>query len=66
MLLHSIVTKKSPKDSEREEEVRKNSSKNSSHETKKKDNSYEDTHMKENKASTRRKGKQLDHLEGEF
>jgi hypothetical protein len=30
------------------------------------DNSFEDTHMTENKASTRKKRKQLDHLEGEF
>jgi hypothetical protein len=66
MLLHSIVTKKIPKYNEREEEVRKTSSKNSSHKTKKEENSSEDTHMIENKASTGRKRKQLDHLEGEF
>jgi hypothetical protein len=44
----------------------KNSSKNSSHETKRENNSSKDTHMKKNKASTGKKRKQLDHLEGEF
>jgi hypothetical protein len=66
MLLHSIATKKSPRNNEMEEEVSKKSSKNSSHETKREDNSSEDTHMTENKASTGKKRKQLDHLEGEF
>jgi len=43
MLLHSIVTKKIPKENEKDEEVKKNSSKNSVHETKKEDSSSEDT-----------------------
>jgi hypothetical protein len=45
MFYRSIVTKKSPKDNEREEEVKKKSSKNSSHETKKEDSLSKDTHM---------------------
>jgi hypothetical protein len=52
MLLHIITTKKSPRNNEMEEEFSKNSSKNSSHETKREDNSSEETHMTKNKAST--------------
>ena len=66
MLLHSIVTKKSPKDKEREEEVNKKSSKNSIHDKEKEDSLSEDTHVTQDKASTRRKRKKLDHLEGVF
>ena len=66
MLLRSIVTKKSPKDKEREEEVRKKYSKNSIHDKEKEDSLSEDTHVTQDKASTRRKRKKLDHLEGVF
>jgi len=66
MLLCSIEIGKSPKDNEKGEEFGKNSSKNYGHETKKVDSSSKDTHMRENKASTWRKIKQVDHLEGEF
>jgi hypothetical protein len=45
MLLRSIVTKKSPKDKEREEEVNKKSSKNSIHDKEKEDSLSEDTHV---------------------
>jgi hypothetical protein len=66
MFLCSIVTKKSPKDNETKKEVRKRSSKNSGHKTKKEDILFKDTHMIENKTSTERKRKQVDHLECEF
>jgi hypothetical protein len=66
MLLRSIATKKIPKNNEVDEEVSKKSSKDSSHGTKKENNSSNDTHMTENKASTVRKRKQMDHLDGEF
>ena len=49
-----------------EDEVSKKSSKNSSHETERENNSFKDTRMTKNKESTRKKRKQLDHLEGEF
>jgi hypothetical protein len=55
-----------PRDNEREEGVKKKYSKNYNHETKGEENSFEDTHMTENKPSTRSKRKQLDHLEAEF
>jgi hypothetical protein len=45
MLLHSIVTRKSPKNNEREEQVSKTSSKNSIHDKENEDSSSEHTHM---------------------
>jgi hypothetical protein len=66
MLLRSIVTKRSPKNNDKEEEVNKRSSKNFGHETKNEDSSSEDTHMTGNKTTMGRKTKQVDHLEGEF
>jgi hypothetical protein len=66
MLLRSIETKKIPKNNEVDEEVSKKSSKDSSHGTEKENNSSNDTHMTKNKASTIRKRKQMDHLDGEF
>jgi hypothetical protein len=66
MLLRSIVTKRIPKNNDKEEEVNKRSSKNSGHETKNENSSSEDTHMTGNKTTTGRKRKQVDHLEGEF
>jgi hypothetical protein len=66
MFLHSIVTKRIPKNNEKEEEVNKRSSKNSGHETKNEDSSSEDTHMTRNKTTMGRKRKQVYHVEGEF
>jgi hypothetical protein len=66
MLLCSILTKKIPKDNDKEEEVNKRSSKNSVHETGNGNSSSEDTSMARNKIATGRKRKQVDHLEGEF
>jgi hypothetical protein len=66
MLLCSIVTKRSPKNNEKDEEVNKRSSKNYHHETKNENSSFQDTHMTENKTSMGRKRKKVDHMEGEF
>jgi hypothetical protein len=55
MLLHSIVTKKSLKDNDKEEEVIKRSSKNSGHEIENEHSSSKDTPMTRNKTTTRRK-----------
>jgi hypothetical protein len=66
VLLHSIVTKKIPKDDNNDEEVRKRASKNSGLETKKRDSSSEGTPSAEDRTKTDRKRKQVDHLEGEF
>jgi hypothetical protein len=49
VLLHSIVTKKSPKDDNREEEVRKRASKNFGTKTEKGDSSSEGTPSAEDK-----------------
>jgi hypothetical protein len=64
--LHSIVTKKIPKDDNHDEEVNKRASKNSGAETEKGDNSSEGTPSVEDKTIPDRKRKQVDHLEGEF
>jgi len=66
MLLPNIVTKKRPKENDKEEEVSKRSSKNSGHEIENNNISSEDTHMEGNKTTTWRKRKQVYHLEGEF
>jgi hypothetical protein len=66
MLLCNIVTKRSPKNNDKDEEVTKRSSKNSIHETKNENSSFEDTPMTRNKIAIGRKRKQVDHLEGEF
>jgi hypothetical protein len=66
VLLCSIVTKKSPKDNNNDEEVNKRVSKNSGPETEKGDNSSEGTPLAEDKTKTYRKRKQVDQLEGEF
>ena len=55
-----------PKENEKEEEVNKRSSKNYGHEKENENISSNDTHMIENKTTTGRKRKQVDHLEGEF
>ena len=64
--MHSIVTKKSPKDDNHEEEVSKRVSKNSGAKTEKGDNSSERTPSAEDKTIPDRKRKQANHLEGEF
>jgi hypothetical protein len=66
VLLCSIVTKKSPKDDNLEEEVRKRASMNSGVKTKKGDSSFEGTPSAQDKTILDRKRKQIDHLEGEF
>jgi hypothetical protein len=66
VLLRSIVTKKSPKDDNHEEEVSKRDSKNSSPEAEKEENSSEGTPSAEDKKKSDRKRKLVDHLEGEF
>ena len=66
VLLHSIMTKKNPKDDNQEEEVSKRASKNSGPEAEKGDNSSEGTPSTKDKTKTRRKMKQVGHLEGEF
>jgi hypothetical protein len=66
VLLHSIVTKKSPKDDNHDEEVNKRASKNFGPETKKGDSSSKGTPSAEDKTIPDRKRKQVDHLEGEF
>ena len=65
-MLRSIVTKKSPKDNNQEEEVSKRASKNYGPEAEKRDNSFEGRPLAEDKTKTGRKRKQVDHLEGEF
>jgi hypothetical protein len=62
LLLHSIVTKKIPKDDNHDEEVSKRASKNFGAETKKGDTSYEGTPSVEDKTIPDRKRKQVDHL----
>jgi hypothetical protein len=57
MLLCNIVTKKSPKDNDKEEEVNKRASKNSGHETKNENSSSEGTQVAGNKTTTGRKRK---------
>jgi hypothetical protein len=64
--LHSIVTKKSPKDDNHEEEVSKRASKNSSAKIEKGDSSSKGTPSAEDKTILDKKIKQTDHLEGEF
>ena len=66
VLLHSIVTKKSPKDDKHDEEVNKRAFKNSGAETEKQDSSSKGTPSAEDKTIPDRKRKQIDHLEGEF
>jgi hypothetical protein len=66
VLLHSIVTKKSPKDNNHDEEVSKRASKNSGLKTEKGDSSSQGTPSVEDKTIPDRKRKQVDHLEGEF
>jgi hypothetical protein len=60
------VTKKSAKDDNHEEEVSEMDSKKSGLETIKGDSSSEGTPSAEGKTKSDRKGKQVDHLEGEF
>jgi hypothetical protein len=64
--LHSIVTKKVPKDDNPEEEVRKRASNNSSVKTEKGDSLSEWTPSAKDKTIPDKKRKQTDHLEGEF
>jgi hypothetical protein len=64
--LHSIVTKKIPKDYKLDEEVNKRASKNSGAEIEKEDSSPEGTPSIEEKTIPDKKRKQTDHLEGEF
>jgi hypothetical protein len=66
VLVHSIVTKKSPKYVNHEEEVSKRASKNSGVKTEKGDSSFEGTPLAKDKTIPDRKKKQIDHLEGEF
>jgi hypothetical protein len=66
VLLQSIVTKKTPKDDNQEEEVSKRASNNFVPEVEKGDNSSEGTPPAEDKTKKDRKRKQVDHLEGEF
>ena len=65
-LLCSIVTKRSPKDDNHEEEVNKRASKNSGVKTKKGDSSSEGTPSTEDKTIPDKKRKLTYHLEGEF
>jgi hypothetical protein len=65
-MLHDIAIKKVPNYNEVDEEVSKRFSKDSRHETEKENNSSNDTHMTENRASAVRKRKHMDHLDGEF
>jgi hypothetical protein len=64
--LCSIVTKRSPKDDNHEEEVNKRASKNSGVKTKKGDSSSEGTPSAEDKTIPDKKRKLTYHLEGEF
>jgi hypothetical protein len=64
--LHSIVTKNIPKDNNEEEEVSKRASKNYGPEAKNENSSSKGTPSIENKTTTGRKRKQVEHLEGEF
>jgi hypothetical protein len=57
VLLHSILTKKIPKDDNNDEEVSKRASKNSGPETEKGDSSSEETPSARNKTKTNRKRK---------
>jgi hypothetical protein len=66
ILLHSIVTKKIPKDDNHEEEVRKRASKNSIAKTKNGESLSKGTPSAEDKTIPDKKRKQTDHLEGEF
>jgi hypothetical protein len=65
-MLRSIVTKKTPKDDNKEEEVSKKASNNSGPKAEKGDNSSEGTPSGEDKKQIGRKRKHVDHLEGEF
>jgi len=64
--LHSIVTKKIPKDDNHEEEVSKRASKNSGAKTEKGDSSSKGTPSVEDKTIPDKKMKQTYDLEGEF
>ena len=66
VLLRSIVTNKSPKDDNHDEEVSKRASKNSGLEIEKGDSSSEGTPSAEDKTKIDRKRKHVDHLEGVF
>jgi hypothetical protein len=66
VFLRSIVTIMSPKDNKKEEEVNKRSSKNYGPKKEKENSSSEGSQVAENKTSTGRKRKRVDHLEGEF
>jgi hypothetical protein len=66
VMLHSIVTKKIPKDDNHDEEVSKRASKNSGEKIEKGDSSSEGTPSVEDKTIPDKKRKQTDHLEGEF
>jgi hypothetical protein len=66
VLLCSIVTKKSPKDDNHEEEVSKRASKNSGAKIEKGDSLSEGTPSAEDKTIPDKKRKQTNHLEGEF
>ena len=63
VLLHIIVTKKTPKDDNHDEEVSKRASKNSRLETEKGDSLSEGTPSTKDKTIPDRKRKQVDHLE---
>jgi hypothetical protein len=56
-MLHNIVTKKSPKDNEKEEEVNKRNSKNYGPEAENENSSSEGTPIEKNKTATGRKRK---------
>jgi hypothetical protein len=64
VFLCNIVTKKSPKDNDKEEEVNKRAFKNFGPQAENENNSSEGTPTIENKTTTGRKRKQVDHLEG--
>jgi hypothetical protein len=66
VLLQSIVTKKTPKDDNQEEEVSKRASKNFVPKAEKGEKSSEGTPLAEDKTKIDRKRKWVDHLEGEF
>jgi hypothetical protein len=65
LLLRSIVTKKSPKDDNHEEEVSKRASKNFGVKIEKGDSSSKGTPSAEDKTIPDKKRKRTDHLEGE-
>jgi hypothetical protein len=66
MLLRGIVTKRIPKNNDKEEELNKRSSKKFGHETKIDNSSSEDTPMTGNKTATGRKRKQVLKLLGQL